>query len=144
MTGTSIVVVKRALVAALQTALAAEGVQVLYSWTGEAERECVYLGDVEFTQEPLTFAGGGRTRRSEDVVAAVHVAVQIPGGTEEDVEARAVEIGTLLEHAIAGNPTQTGAALQFTVTGGDMASGSDDESALSVLSYGVLAESHLT
>lgn len=142
MSGTSVVVVKRALVAALQTAL--PGVQVLYSWSGDAERECVYLGDAEFSQELLTFAGGGRTRRREGVSAAVHVAVQMPGGTEEDTEARAVEIGTLLEHAIAGNPTQTGAALNFTVTGGDMASGSDDESALSVLSYEVLAESHLT
>lgn len=142
MSGTSVVVVKRALLAALQTAL--PGVQVLYSWNGDAERECIYLGDAEFTQAYLAFAGGGRVPRTENVSAVVHVSVVEPGGTEEDTEVRAAEIGTLLEHALAGNPTQTAAALNFRVTGGDLVSGSDDENAISVLSYEVLAESHLT
>lgn len=150
MSGTSSVAVKRAVIAAVAAGLAGQGengadVQVAYSWPGErAERECVYGGDIEFTQSPMTFAGGGRTKRREVVSVQVHVAVTKPGTDNEETEVRAVEIGEALEHALAGNPTQSGQALGFTVVAGELMSGFTDEDSISVLSYEVRVESRLT
>ncbi|MGH3371802.1 MAG: hypothetical protein ACRDPR_17560 [Nocardioidaceae bacterium] len=146
MVGTSTVAVKQALLAALQTALTGSGVQTAYSWPGGTEeRELVYLGNAQFAQELHGFRGGGRVPRKEDVTAAVHVVVTKLGATSfEEAEERAAEIGAELENALAGNPSQTGQALLFTVNGGELGSYAEDEFTTAVLSYQVTAESILT
>jgi len=145
MSGTSVVTVKQTLLAAIQTALTGTGVQTAYAWPGGTEeRELVYLGTAEFEQTYRTFAGGGRVSREEDVTVAVHIAVTKLGVTFEETEERAVEIGTLLEHSLAANPTQSGAALNFQIAGGGLGGFTEDEFTTSVLSYEVSATSHLT
>lgn len=145
MAGTSAVAVKQALLAAIQTALTGSGVQSAYAWPGGTEeRELVYLGTAEFEQTYRTFAGGARVSREEDVTVAVYIAVTKLGVTFEETEERAVEIGALLENALAANPTQSGAALNFRVDGGDLGGFTEDEFTTSVLSYEVSATSHLT
>lgn len=146
MAGTSVITVKRALLAALDVALTGTGVQVAYSWPGGTEeRELVYLGNAQFAQQLHTFRGGGRIPRKEDVTAIVHVVVTKLGvASFEETEERAAEIGALLEDALAANPSQSGAALLFTVNGGDVGGFTEDEFTTSVLSYEVAAESILT
>jgi hypothetical protein len=141
--GTFAITAKRAVVTAAAAAL--PDVQVAYSWPGErAQRECVYGGDVEFTQAPMTFSGGGRTVRREVALVEIHVAVRKPGADNEETEARAAEIGEHLEDALAADPTLSGQALAFTINDGDLVSGFNDEDSITVLSYEVRVESKLT
>ncbi len=141
MTGTSVIEVKRALVAGIAAAL--PDVKVAYSWPGRtADRECIYMGDAEFTQKPLTFRRRGQPlTRDELVTVDVVVIVVLPGGTQEDVEARAVELGEQLEDLLAVDPHLVG--LAALVTGGDLISGFNDDEVSAILTYQVQVRSKL-
>lgn len=150
MAGTNAVRAKKALIAKIAAldlgGVQAGGVQVAYSWPGsKAEREVVHGGLVTFEQEPAAFRGGARCPRDEEVTVEVHVVVKLPGGTEEDVDTRATEIGTVIEEAIASDPTLTDAAdLKIArVDGGELESGTDDDAAAGVLTYRIILRSRL-
>lgn len=150
MAGTNAVAAKRALIAKI-TALEIPGadggvVQVAYSWPGErAEREVVHGGTATFEQNPAAFRGGGRCPRDEEVTVEVHIAVTIPGGTEEDADLRVVEIGTPIEEAIAADPTLADAPdlVIARVDGGEIESGFNDDAAAALLTYRVILKSRL-
>lgn len=150
MAGTNVVAAKKALIAKI-AALdlggdQAGGVQVAYSWPGRnAEREVVHGGLATFDQNPLAFRAGGRCPRQEDVTVEIHVAIALPGGTEEDVDTRAVEIGTVIEEAIAADPTLADAPdLKIArVDGGELESGFNDDGASALLTYRIILKSTL-
>jgi hypothetical protein len=150
MAGTNVVAAKKALIAKIAAldlgGEQAGGVQVAYSWPGRnAEREVVHGGLSTFDQNPLAFRAGGRCPRQEDVTVEIHVAVTIPGGSEEDVDTRAAEIGTVIEDAIAADPTLADALnLKIArVDGGELESGFNDDAAAAVLTYRIILKSTL-
>lgn len=146
MAGTNAVAAKQALVAKLAALPGLSGVQVAYSWPGSrAERECVHGGKVTFDQNPAAYRGGGRQPRNEDVTVLIHVVVHKPGATVEDTDTRAVEIGTVIEDAVAADPTLSGATnLKIArIDGGELDHEFDDDSAASVLDYRFILRSRL-
>lgn len=142
MSGTAAVRFKKALVAALDGLPGMQGVRVVYGWGElgrEVPRECVYLGRAEWDAEPLTFApAGGRYGREETGVVQLYVTVRIPGGTQEDAETRAVEIGTVFEEWLAANPTLgLGDVRLGHVEGGLADSDPDDDGTSGLVNYRV-------
>lgn len=142
MAGTNAYAAKRALIDALQASaeLGDAGVQVAYSYRGErAERECVYGGAVAWTCKPLTFRGGGRMPRQETVQVDLHIAVRLPGSEPDEAEARAVELGTVVEEYLASTPTLSdlGDLKLATIAGGDLDHAVNDEESIAVITYQV-------
>lgn len=149
MAGTSAVAARQALIAKI-TALAIVGngggtVQVAYSWPGsKAEREVVHGGNpVTFEQNPLAFRGGGRVPRDEEVTVPVCVVVALPGGSVEETDVRAAEIGGLIEDAVAADPTLTGQLIIARIDRGDLDHDFNDDGAASVLTYQFILRSRL-
>lgn len=110
MAGTNIFAIKRYLFGWLATApaLAEGGIQVAYAWPGSSlDRECVYGGkaSAEHQYAALTSA---RKPRDERALIYVHIEVVRPGVTVEETDARAGEIGEVLETMLADNPTLGG------------------------------------
>lgn len=149
MAGTNAVAARQALIAkirALEIPAAGGGaVQVAYSWPGRgAEREVVHGGTpVTFEQEPLTFRGGGRVPRDEQVTVPIVVVVAQPGATVENTDVRAAEIGGLIEDAIAADPTLTDQLVIGRVDRGDLDHDFTDDGAASVLTYQIILRSRL-
>lgn len=150
MAGTNAVRAKKALIAKIValglTTADGSDLQVAYSWPGAtAEREVVHAGLVTFEQNPAAFRGGGRCPRDEDVTVELHVAVRLPGGSEEEADTRASEIGTVIEEAIAADPTLAGATdlVIARIDGGELESGSNDDDAAALLTYRIILKSRL-
>jgi hypothetical protein len=142
MAGTNAYAAKRALITALQGAagLGADGVQVAYSWPGErAERECIYGGAVVWDTKVLTMAAGGRLSRREDMTLDLHIAVTVLGAEPEEAEARAVDLGTVLEEYVAFTTTLNGlpGVKLGQIAGGELDHAENDDSVIAVLSYRV-------
>jgi hypothetical protein len=140
--GTAAVRFKKALAAAVDALPGMEGVKVGYGWDvigREQPREVVYFGRAEWDAEPLTFApAGGRYGREENGVVQMYVAVRIPGGTQEDAETRAVEIGTVFEEWLATNPSVGLPDVKLGhVEGGLADSDPDDEGTTGLVNYRV-------
>jgi hypothetical protein len=142
MAGTNAYAAKRKLIDLLAASpLTDAGVSVAYSWPGDdrAGRECVYGGPVTWSTRPLAMRGGGRMPRREDLTVPIHVDVSKPGAEGAEVEARAVEIGTVVEELIAADTTLSGVpGLQLAgISGGQLAHAFEDELAFAVLTYQV-------
>jgi hypothetical protein len=140
--GTNAVAVKRALITALQSAagLGADGVQVAYSWPGErAEREVIYGGRMAWDTKVLAMAAGGRVPRREDMTLDLHIAVTAMGAEPEAAEARAVDLGTVLEEYVAFTTTLGGlpGVKLGQVVGGNLDHAENDDSVMAILSYRV-------
>ena len=104
MAGSNASAVKLALLGALKTALAP--VRIDHGYNGRlAEREYAYFGHTTSPKEPLAFRGGGRLPRMEEATLTLHLEVLYPNATTEDTEARANELGDLIEDTIAADPT---------------------------------------
>lgn len=127
-----------------------DGVAVSYSWSGrtaEGHRDYVYGGQITGPVRLDGMAGGGRILRREDLVLALHVDVVRPG--EEDTaaaEARAVQIGTVVEELVAGSPRLDGTVdgLRLVqVANLDLDSGADDDATWASLTYQLGITSHI-
>lgn len=139
MSGTNAVAAKKAIIALLQAAPKLSGVQVAYSWPGRnAEREVVCGGKFEFTQQR---EGYGRARE-ENLTIDLFVVARMPGGTVEDAETRAVELGAVVEDVIGANPHLAGVKVAG-IASGDSNSGVDDDAAVCELAYHVACVSTL-
>ncbi|WP_018658461.1 hypothetical protein [Actinomadura flavalba] len=133
--GVDVVAVKRAVIAvaaALADGGPLDGVQVAYAWPGRRmDRECVHGGAMDWETSPASLANG------EDValVMDVHIVIVRPGGTVEETDARAAELGAALAAAVHADPSLGGqpGVLDAAVVGGDLDHGADDDSATSVL-----------
>lgn len=146
MSGTRAAVIKQALVAGLTDAL--DGIEVRYGASGTLPRELVYLGRVASEQQPLAFQPGvgRRMPRKEQLTVTVHVRIDMPGEDEEAAEARACEVGGLLEDVIAAQPSfpLADGALFIIASTTELQSDVDDDGALALLTYTFVVTAHLT
>ena len=155
MAGSATQLVKKRLVDLSRLALVAdpvtEQVTVAYSYSGkDHERELVHGGRATSTQSyPLSDGGTIRHQRDQTVTVKLHVVVRIPGGTQEEAEARATEIGTRIEERIAATAdlddtdSELG-VIQAGVVADDLDGDVDDDSAIAVLTYDVEVDVRLT
>lgn len=155
MAGTNAVAVKRALVEALRAAPEIEafddpGVQVEYAYPGEIDRHAIYLGRVTFTHSLMAFksATAPRIARDERGTVRLYIRAYVPGDRGEQAEERAVEIGTIVEQLLAGNPRQDDSGvpglLLERVVSGELLSTADDDAGIAMLIYQVEFRSQLT
>lgn len=142
MAGTHVVEVKKALVAGLQ-ALAVddgdlEGVTVEYAYKPDRTlRERIYTGRATGQHEPANMHPG-RTSRDEQMTFELVIVVEKVGGSAEDAEDRAVEIGTVVEEYIGDNRKGFAGAEWMVVEGTvDLVPMFNDSGALAVLTYTV-------
>lgn len=153
MVGTAAVAVKKALFDALAAKSAAgqplDGVQVAYSYPGKTlQRDgCIYFGRLRIDQQLDTFAspavGGGRQPRNEIVTLTVVVLAKNIKSDQYAADARAVEIGSVMEDLLAADPTAGGTVLVRTVESGDLEPMLDDDGVWSQLTYSVTVRSTL-
>lgn len=120
MSGTQVVVVKKALVAALDALPALDGVAVQYAWKpNQTVRERVFCGRAFGQHKPANFKAG-RTHRDERISFDLTVLVEKPAGSAEDAETRAVAIGTVIEEWVADHRIQTIPSVKWLVVEGDV------------------------
>jgi hypothetical protein len=152
MAGTAAVAAKKALFDALVAKTGAgqplDRVQVAYSYPGKTmQRECIYFGRLRIDQTLSTFAspnvGAGRQPRTEIATITVVVVTKNIKHDQYAADARAVEIGTVLEELLAGNPTGDGALLVQTPDSGELEPLFDDEGVYAQLTYSVTVRSEL-
>ncbi|MEV0993418.1 hypothetical protein [Nonomuraea sp. NPDC050202] len=128
--------VKQALLARLAEALAGlpatAQVQASYAFPGDVERESVYLGSSRFARQRL-----GPGFDEETLTVNVHVYVRHPGGAVEETDARAAEIGGVLEGALAADRELRGVdgVMFSSVESGELDGGFEDDAAVSLLDY---------
>lgn len=101
--------VKRALIDVLTDAYAADpdtaGVQVQYAAFGLPERERVHGGAVRSEQNyPYVGNPAPRRTRNETGTVEIHLMVLWGGATVDETDARALQLGKVLEHAVASDP----------------------------------------
>lgn len=143
MSGTRGQAIKAAILAALADAPGLEGVTVAYSApTRDLPRECLYGGQIEMQQH--ISAGrtpDGHTTRDEEGVLEVHIRVEKLGGTEQETEIRATELGTALEEFLSLNtPVMAAGNLDASVEGYVLVSASDEDGATSLMTYRIATE----
>jgi hypothetical protein len=148
MAGTNAVVIKKALIDALEVAPELEDVQVSYGYPGpHVDRKLIHGGKVEGSQRYKIMRTGGRHPREETLTFKVHIVVSLPGAEVYEVELECSNLGTVLEEWLAANPNLSGYAPDGVHFGGisyvDLDSDSDDEGAIGVLTYDVTFESRL-
>lgn len=137
MAGTNAHAAKQRLIDLLDASTSLVGVQVAYSPPREIERECIFAGKVSGPVELAAMRGGARLMRTERLTLRLYVEVAAPGDDVAAAEARAVELGAVVEELVAGNPTLNDLAdLKLAqVAGVELDSGVDDESAYARLVY---------
>lgn len=138
------VAAKRALLSLVADIPALQGVQRQYEYNVRtAEREVVFCGSAEFDRDQADMATG----RSQDLTVALHVLVTALGGSAEDAEDRAEEIGGLIEDALAADNRLTDRGvpglLQATIAGGQIQPAQNDDGAIAELVYRVTFRAHL-
>ncbi|AYF32196.1 hypothetical protein CSH63_33110 [Micromonospora tulbaghiae] len=119
------------------------GLQVAYAWPGRtAEAECVYGGGVRFTR---TSAGhDGRAELwLETATIGVYVRVRQAGATAEETDARATEIGGLVESELAAQPELAGGYTYVQISGGTADYAGDDDAMTSILAYQAVCQYYL-
>lgn len=103
MAGSVVVAVRTALADGIRTALADPKVSVTYGWQGgdeAARREQVFTNRPRSTHDPASLKSG-RNFREEVMDLDIVVLVSRPNAYPQDVDARALEIGTVVEEFIA-------------------------------------------
>lgn len=154
MSGTNAKRAKKALIDGIRVLFAAtpavEDVTVLYGYRGhEHTREFVHAGRVFGPQSyPVMGGGAARFKRDENLTIKLSIVVEIPGGDQEEAEDRATAIGTVFEEWLAATASlpgyQPGEVISVGVTQVDLDTDTDDDSALSVLTYDVEVNTRLT
>lgn len=142
MPGTNIVAAKKALLAVVAEIPALAKVQTLYRWTGQAERELVFCGQARFEREIADMAADP----AETLTIDLHVGVAYPGGTAEEAETRAQEIGGLIEAALLADPRldeQVPGLLFTSIASGEADVVPLDEEVRAEIIYQVELRSHL-
>lgn len=145
MAGTNAVNAKLAVITALQAAFADTEVQVSYHYPGrDGLRELIHAGRVEGSHSYFAMKGS-RTRhaREEDITFRLFVCVLKPGEDPYVAEARCVELGVEIEHALSERFALDGipGLLSIRVTAVDIDSDVEDEGAMAVLTYDVACKS---
>lgn len=146
MPGSNAVAAKAAIVARLQAAPALTGVQVAYAWPGKrVERECIFGTKIRWDDEYLAFAkAAGRMPRLETATITFVVFVVDSSHDFEAADRRAVELGTVLEELVAGDPRLSDTTLATAISSGDLEALEDDGAAVAQLTYEISVRSELT
>lgn len=151
-TATNAVRAKQALITQVRTLLAAnpttDQVTVTYGYDARRDdRELVHCGKAEGPQN-YAVSGGGRARysRDENLTVKLHIWVRLPGATQEEAEARCVEIGTVIEEAVAAKATipNVPGPIWSGITYVDLDGDVDDEGGVGFLLYDVAVNTRLT
>ncbi|HYJ69630.1 MAG TPA: hypothetical protein VEX15_18410 [Nocardioidaceae bacterium] len=147
MAGSIVVACKQALIEFLQTRELLNDVQITYGWPGdeEAQRERIFCGRsrAEHTQAALK---AGRRFRAEESTFDVVIQVEMVGGSPEEAEERALEIGTEVEECIADEKYLGGVeGLHYAVVSGWLLDSLyNDQGSLAELTYTVQYRARLT
>lgn len=118
-------------------------VQVSYAWPGRSpELECIYGGGVRFTRAPAGHDGRAELWL-ETAVISLYVRVSKPGARVEDTDARAGELGGVLEQLLQDHPRLAGGFTFVGIAGGTGDYATDDNGPTSVLAYQVSFQYYL-
>ncbi|MCT2276317.1 MULTISPECIES: hypothetical protein [Micromonospora] len=119
------------------------GLQVAYAWPGRtAEGECLYGGGVRFTRTSAGHDGRGELWL-ETATIGVYVRVRRPGASAEETDARATEIGGLVESELAEQPELAGGYTYTGMSGGTADYAGDDDAMTSILAYQAVCQYYL-
>lgn len=143
MDGTPALDAKRAVIGRLAEAPAMAGVQVAYAFPGKSvERECVYGGGVRWTRQS---AGddGHRELWLQASTVGLYVRVFEPGASVEETDARAEELGLVLEELLETDRQLAGGLTVAGITGGTADYGVDDDGPVSILHYQVRVDCYV-
>jgi hypothetical protein len=148
MASTAIVAVRKALVAAVTDLPAFADVEVMYAWQGTTGREFAYTREAKFDHGPAALKAG-RNFREEDGSFEFVIWIESVGGTPEEANDRALELGLPFEEYVADN--KTGAALAVTglkwieVRGsGSLREAPADQGSVAELVYPIAYQARLT
>lgn len=152
MAGTNSVVAKKAIVDMLTSktgpGLPLAGVLVSYDYPGKRlELENIYGARLRIDHSLSTFAsaavGGGRQPRTEIATLTFVVLVKNAASDQYAADARAAELGTVLEELLAGNPLLDGRVQVATVESGDLEPLRDDDGVWAQFTYNLTVQSEL-
>lgn len=146
MAGSLVVACKQALVDLLDGQAGLTGVQVSYGWPGEAaQKELIFCGRVR-SEHGTAALRTGRRFRNESGSFLVVVHVKTAGGTPEEAEERALELGTAVEECVADNKTLGGVPglNSAVIEDMEMTNGITDTGAVAVLEYSLRYQARLT
>jgi len=152
MAGSLLVAVKRKIIADLGTlvpaALQSPDVNVEYAYNASVTaRDRIFCGRARSTHDPASLKTG-RTFRNERMTLELLVVCEMPGGTAEDAEDRAVNIlGPIVEEYIGDNRTLGGtiAGLNWIVVSGlDVTSMFNDRGHIAEAAYELTYDARLT
>ena len=118
------------------------GVQVAYAWPGLAQRELVYGGGVRWTRQSAGHDGARELWLQRNTVG-LYVRVAAPGVPVEDTDARAEQLGLVLEELLEADPQLAGGLTVAAITGGTADYAGDDDMTVSILHYQVLVECYV-
>ncbi len=144
MGATVIVAVRRALVAAVASLDAFQGVPVMFTYKATEQREFAYTRAARFTHNPAGMKSGRNFRNEEGRFEFV-IWVESVGDSPEDAALRALDLGLVFEEYVADHKQGIGGAYTLTVDGdGTLAEAVLDSSSLAELVYPVKYNARLT
>lgn len=148
MASSAIVAVRKALVAEIDDLAAFVDVDVLYAFHGTTSKEIAYTRDATFEHEPAGLRSG-RNYRNETGEFSFVIWVEKVGGTPEEADDRAIELGLAFEEWLADN--KNGEALSITglqsitVSGrGSLKESPGDQASYAELVYPIRYQARLT
>jgi hypothetical protein len=108
--GSNVVAVKRELFRRLSLEAALTGVQISYAWKRDVGRELLYGGTARINHSLAAMRGGSASRlpRDEQVTLRLHIQVRNPQSDAAAAEERVMELLTVVEELLAGDPTLAG------------------------------------
>lgn len=144
----SIVVdLRKALVSGLSAREGLADVQVSYGWPGDdvVETESIYLNRPRGSHKPANLRAG-RVHRDEAATLDIVIRVEKRGGTSEEADERALELGTEVEEYLADNADSLDVTglLWIVVEGWELWNGYNDTGRLSELTYTLRWQARLT
>jgi hypothetical protein len=136
--------VKRLLVDALESVVAP--VPLAYGEPArDLEAEHAWLGDIQGPVRLLAFkAANARIGREHDLTVQLHIRITGRGDSAEVADTRAEEIGDAVINHLASDPQLGGQVLLAQVTNTALASGLDEEGAISVHTITIAVKAHLS
>lgn len=144
MGATAIVAVRKAVVDAVTDLPEFADVEVMYAFAGTTSREFAYTRQATFTHEPAAMRSGRNFRKETGQFEFV-IWVESVGGTPEEADNRALEIGLGFEEWVADNKNGVGGAQTLEVYGnGALREAVGDQASFSELVYPIKYTARLT
>lgn len=111
----------------------------------DLETEHAWFGDIKGPMRLLAFkTATARIGREHELTVPLHIRVVARGGTAEDADTRAEELGDAVINQLAADPQLGGRVLLAQVTNTELSSGVNDEEAISVHTITIAVKAHLS